>query len=282
MTKAGNFHWLPFAAAFLTPLASVGQASAAMSCLEMTGRLDRLTNARSGALSVGPAGPTFKSLYDECDSKDRFAGKALPSHRGLPLRCSTDKNRVEFVRKFANSEIVYRAKMAVDADGSPVSMGPNQSSTDQPVTWLTFDHGSERKYVNAEELSFVVVPINSPNGLSFQRASGVKKGDLAAVFAKGRCSFGVVGDAGPYFRLGEASLRTHEDLGNPQCLIPGQHPCRKLRGGGSGVGIGSGVTYILFPNTRPKPLLSQTAASVAGAAAQAAADNFLSHNSDSP
>jgi hypothetical protein len=189
------------------------------------------------------------------------------------------QNRVASISKYETGPVIWTAKMAVDADGAPVSMGPNASSTDQPATWLTFDAGSDRKYVNAEDLSFVVVPIKAPGGTAFQAAAGVGKGDLAAVFSGGRCSFGVVGDAGPYFRLGEASLKTHEDLGNPQCATPAEHPCKMLVAGGGGRGVASGVTYIVFPGTRPKPLINQTAAAVSATAAKAAAERFLQDNS---
>jgi hypothetical protein len=190
-----------------------------------------------------------------------FAGNALPSHNGRQLRCSTDPNRVKFITRFPDNTIVLNAKMSVDADGSPVIGGSGWPNNVQ--TWLTFDDGSETHFVNAEEVPFVVVPVAIPDSLfSFQRNTGIRKGDLAVVQSGDRCSFGVVGDAGPWFRIGEASLRTHEELGNPQCATAGQHPCTRLRNG-SGVGIGRDVTYVIFPGTRPAPLLSQTVNDVA-------------------
>lgn len=261
---------------FLVLLALTPNAWAATDCAGLSRQLERLSAARATDLKAGVDGRSFKDLYNDCDRNDRFAGKSLPSFRGRPLKCSTDKNRVEFVRRYPDNTIVFRSKMAVDADGAPLSHGAGRSATDQPVTWLTFDHGSDARYVNAEKVSFAVVPINAPTGgISFQAASGVKKGDLAAIFANGRCSFGVVGDAGPYFRLGEGSLKAHADLGNPQCQIAGENPCRKLKHGGSGQSIASGVTFLLFPSTRPAPLLSQTVSAVAEDAAKARVQAFL-------
>jgi hypothetical protein len=232
-------------------------------------------------MAQADAGKSFKTLYGECDTGNRFAGRPLPSFRGRPLKCSTDKNHVEFVRKFPEGTVVFRAKMSVDADGSPASMGPNHSPTDQAQTWLTFDNGSDRHFVNAEEVPFVVVPLPfAREGVSFMRATGVRKGDLAVAVKGERCSFGVVGDAGPYFRLGEGSIRAHLDLGNEQCRIAGQHPCEKLKNGGSGVGIAAGVTYMIFPGTRPVPLLSQTVVSVARTSSAARAKAFLERFSD--
>ena len=83
-------------------------------------------------------------------------------------------------------------------------------------------------------------------------------GDLAAVFYNGHCSFGVIADEGPAYRIGEASLKTHEELGNPQCKTPGQHPCLKIKAGGNGVGIAANVITMVFPGTRPAHLTSAT------------------------
>lgn len=267
MTKIGGITLL---------LISGSTARAATSCTELTDQLTRLSATQGRELRTSSSGPIFKQLYDECDTTDRFAERALPTHKGRQLRCSTDKNRVDFIRQYPDGTVVFRSKMSVDADGAPVSAGPHASSTDQPITWLTFDKGSQRHYVNAEDVPFVVVPSQVPNSsVSFQKRAGIRKGDLAIVFAKGRCSFGIVGDSGPYFRLGEASLRTHEDLGNPQCAVPLQYPCRRLLRGGSGVGIAAGVTFIIFPGTRPSPLLSQTVVPVVDQAARGRAAAFM-------
>ena len=155
-------------------------------------------------------------------------------------------------------------------------MGPGASPTDQTETWLTFDAGSNRHFVNAEDVPFVVVPTPfQAKNISFLGDTGIGKGDLAVAVKGNRCSFGVVGDAGPYFRLGEASIATHTDLGNPQCAVAGQHPCRRLKAGGGGVGIELGVTYVIFPGTRPQPLLAQTVVEVAGSAAAGRALTFF-------
>lgn len=225
-------------------------------------------------MAGGQAGRAFKELYDACDADDRFAGKALPARPGGGrLKCSTDKNRVAYAKKFDDGTILFNAKMSVDADGSPVVGGSGWPNNVE--TWLEFDRGSARHFVNAEDVSFVVVPIAVPGSeISFQRQAGIGKGDLAVVFGNGKCSFGVVGDAGPWFRLGEASLKSHEELGNPQCAVAGEYPCRRLKNG-SGIGLGANVSYLIFPATRPVPLLSQTVVGVARSASAGKAQGFL-------
>lgn len=242
-------------------------------CSQLVSRLkrglvgDELVESRTGA--------TYKSLYDTCDASNTFAGEPLPLSSGRRVTCSGDKNRVGFIAKFEKA-IVFSAKGSVDADGSKFSCGagwPNQCGT-----WLEFDRGSQRKDVNAEDTSFVVVPGAMPGkGISFRGDTRIGAGDLAVAISGNRCTYGVVGDSGPYFRLGELSLKAHQELGNPQCAVPGQYPCRRLRFG-SGVSIPSDVKYIIFPGTRPVPLHSQTVNTVARREAEAAAKRFLAEH----
>jgi hypothetical protein len=238
-------------------------------CGRVAAGLGRLDLSAAQDLKASALGRTYKSLFDECDTRNTFAGRPLPGGN----RCSTDRNRVEFLKKFPDGTIVFRAKAAVDADGSPAASGPCASSADQSETSLTFDDGPT---ANAEEIPFVVVPLRaSGRNVSFPADSRIKVGDLAVAVRESKCSLGLVGDEGPFFRLGEASVRTHLELGNEQCTVPGQHPCRCLRAGGDGVGIGSGVTYIIFPRTRPGGLTSRNAAQVARQAAEAKVTRFL-------
>jgi hypothetical protein len=250
--------------------------SYAQDCSALIAKLSKIQISAAKELEVsGRPGLTYKSLFDECDRHDTFAGRKLPRLQGMSQRCSTDMNKVAYIKRFSDGTIVMNAKMSVDADGSPVSAGPNASPADQAMTWLEFDKGSHRHFVNAEDVPFVVVPTDAGRGISFQRDTGVKAGDLAVIIRGTRCSIGVVGDSGPYFRLGEASLRAHADLGNPQCATGGQYPCRKLIADGMGISIPENVTYVLFPGTRPKPLLSQSVQTVAFERGVERADHFL-------
>ncbi|MGZ8908130.1 MAG: hypothetical protein ACXW1U_20695 [Methylobacter sp.] len=204
-----------------------------------------------------------------------FNGHSLPHLGNHRLKCSIEQNQVDFIKKFPDGTIVFRSKMVVDADGSPVSQSPNASPADQPHTSLTYDTGPN-DYVSAEDVSFVVTPLSSTKfKTSFKQDTNIKLGDLALVIKGERCSFGVVTDEGSAFRIGEASIKAHEELGNPQCKNPGEHPCKKLKAGGNGVGIASGVTFILFPKTHPSPLTAATVSAVTAEKGAAKTAEFL-------
>jgi|SRR5262245_17753642 len=252
----------------------VAQAASAQDCSSIVQRLGGIDFSKASEIRASTSA-TFSELYAECDAKNSFAGKPLPTFQGKPLTCSSDPNRVKRLVQFPDKTVVFEAKASVDADGSPVSCGPNKSKTDQCQTWLTFDSGSSRKYVDAEQVPFVVIPLDVPSSnISFMKTTGIGKGDLAVAIYKDRCAFGVVGDAGPYFRLGELSIAAHAALNNPQCA-GSEQPCQRLIGGGSGRGIASGVTYIVFPGTRPRPLTAESILEKSRQGAQASLDRFL-------
>jgi Fungal chitosanase of glycosyl hydrolase group 75 len=261
-------------ASVLSACAIVAQAEV---CDDVASRLGRLDLTRAIEIQA-TAHQTFTQLYKECDEKDSFGGAALPTFKGKSQKCSTDLNRVEQALQFSDKTVLVTAKGSVDADGSPAACGPHRSLTDQCETWLTFDPSSAKHFVDAEQVPFVVVPGSFHiKRISFMKATGIGKGDLAVAFYAGRCAFGVVGDSGPYFRLGELSVAAHEELGNPQCATFDK-PCTRLKGNGSGRGIESGVTYVIFPKSRPKPLTADDVVVVANANAKKALESFLSAN----
>ena len=265
---------IPLCLALLFPL----QEARAQTCQEIVSRLPRLSGG-ADLVAQNTGGRTYKELYDECDRRDRFAGAALPTFRGRPLKCSTD-NRVDLLKQFSDRTIVFRAKAAVDADGSPASTGPGASPTDQTETWLTFDAGSNRHFVNAEDVPFVVVPTPfQAKNIPFLGDTGLGKGDRAVAVNGNRCSFGVVGDAGPYFRLGEASIATPTDPCHPQGAVAGQRPSGGPRPAGAGwAWVPADLRQL--PGHADEPLLARSTRSAGSAAAGRALTFFRQIRAD--
>lgn len=260
---------------FLIVLSVSQNARAEVTCAELVSRLSTIDLARASELMNSLVGISYTELYRKCDTSNTYNGIALPLLGTHQLKCSTDPNRAKFILKYPDGTIMFRSKLGVDADGSPVSQSAGASAADQPQTSLKFDN-PPRNSVNAEEFSFVVVPQNRNSfKANFKTDSGIGLGDLAVVIKGSKCSFGFVADQGPAYRIGEASMKTHEDLGNPQCKNAGEHPCTKLKAGGNGIGIGSDVTTIIFPGTRPSPLNEATAAGISRQRASDIALSFL-------
>ncbi|MEI6641692.1 MAG: glycoside hydrolase family 75 protein [Novosphingobium sp.] len=252
-----------FSAVVGTVLMVSGSPAQATDCIELGGLFKNLDTAQAIQLKAsGAAGKTYKKLYDVCDKLNTFNGKPLPKYGNPPKRrkCSTDPNMVKGIWKFPDGTIVFISKASVDADGSPLSQ--SATGTNQPETSLKWDDTG--KSVDAEAVPFIVIPLNRA-GVSFSTDAGVTTGDLNIAVRGNKCSADIVADQGPGFRLGEGSLRMHEDLGNPQCVVANQVPCKKLVGGGSGRGLPS-VGYIIFPDSKRSQINVSDLAAIQSAA----------------
>jgi Fungal chitosanase of glycosyl hydrolase group 75 len=244
--------WIKAVSSIVLTVSAVGLSHASSQLC--TGLIDAIRSPQTERQELmADARRSFRSLYDECDRTDLFAGAALPFFNGKAESCRIDPNRALAVQRLAKGPIYFNSKAAVDADGAPVSCGSQRSATDQCQTWLRYDTGPE-KYVNSEQVPYIVIPSDGPHARhSFERASGVTAGDLAVVIHKQRCVYAIVADSGPYYRLGEASIALHEALGNPQCASK-TTPCPRLIANGMGIGIPAGVDFLIFPHSRPSQL----------------------------
>jgi hypothetical protein len=243
-------------------LSSSNFALGGSACEEIVAGLERLDLDKATDLKPSGRLTTYQALYAECDAKNTFDGRAVEED------CS-DKNNVVFVKRFPDGTIVFNAQAAVNTSGRPKVIPNACRALEHSEAALTFDKGSKARHANAENLAFIAVPSASPSGISFIRDAGISPelGDLMVAVAGSQCSFGVVADEGASNKLGEASLKAQGDLGNPQCKAT-EYPCTCLKGDDSeGEGIEAGVIYVVFPKTRPKPLLSQTVEAVATAKA---------------
>ncbi|MFB7928309.1 glycoside hydrolase family 75 protein [Streptomyces sp. NPDC056039] len=142
--------------------------------------------------------------------------------------------------------VFWKADMDIDCDGRP---GPRcNHRTDPYFAASTAYSQSDGRPLSAERLPFVVVP--APSRIWDYRDHGVGGGSVVAVVYRDQVQYAVVGDTGPRGVIGEASYATAEALG----IRP--HP---LRGG-----TASGVTYIVFKDTRVSPIEDHEAAVTAG------------------
>lgn len=165
---------------------------------------------------------------------------------------------------------MYRAKMYIDADGSPRAYGPNNSGLDwtanagYPGNWwalITDASGNPilqgasdpypgmyvcatslansnyaltnpLRYVNSETVPYIAIPTNVLS------SGGIIRGDVAYVHntVTGQSCFAIYADAGNTTSIGEASIMTASLVGvNPN-----------VKTGGTSAGI---IDYVVFPGS---------------------------------
>jgi hypothetical protein len=185
-----------------------------------------------------PVGEQFRRRFNTCDEHDTCSGK--------PQGCSTDKSRNVALLLLPGKVIFYEAKMAVDTDGSQLAAKlyeerkkAGKGVIDQPETSLRYSDGTS---LDADTVPYIAVP-----GGDFRTSLGIDKGDIAAVVYRDRIAYALIGDVGPVCKIGESSIRLHEQLGHKACLVRDSHGvCTRV----SNNSIEAGVLYFNFPGSR--------------------------------
>jgi hypothetical protein len=138
--------------------------------------------------------------------------------------------------------VFWKDDLDIDCDGESGTRCNRR--TDRWFQPTTAYQQSDGRYLNAEKLPFIVLP--APSRVWDHRADDVRGGSVAAVIHRDRVQYAVVGDIGPSRLIGEASYATAEALGIDPDPRTGGAP--------------SGVTYIVFRNTRLTPIEDHQAA----------------------
>ncbi|MFC9756422.1 glycoside hydrolase family 75 protein [Streptomyces sp. NPDC056921] len=156
-----------------------------------------------------------------------------------------------------NGAVFWKADMDIDCDGE-ITAACNEDTDPWFQNGTAFET-SAGKPLNAEKLPYVVVP--SVSSIWNYGDSGIKGGGVVAVIYNNKVEYAVVGDTGPNRIIGEASYATAKALGIDPDPETG--------------GAESGVTYILFKNSKVSPIESHSAAVTAG---DALAKQFIQNN----
>jgi hypothetical protein len=135
-----------------------------------------------------------------------------------------------------NGAVFWKGDMDIDCDGQRTTQcNENTDCCFQPDTAF---HQSNGQPLIASSLPYVVVP--SPSSTWDYRKFQIAGGGVVAVIFNNQVEYAVVGDTGPTDIIGEASYATARDLGiNPDP---------------SNGGTDSGVTYIVFKNSKVTPI----------------------------
>ncbi|MFD4691732.1 glycoside hydrolase family 75 protein [Streptomyces sp. NPDC058463] len=142
--------------------------------------------------------------------------------------------------------VFWEADMDIDCDGRVTAACSRK--TDPSFLPATAFQTSGGQPLDPARLPYVVVP--GPGPLWNHTESGIAGGGVAAVIYRGKVQYAVVGDTGPTGIIGEASYAAAQALGIDPDPKTG--------------GTASGVTYILFKDSRVSPIESHEAAVTAG------------------
>ena len=225
-----------------------------------------------------PVDEAYRREFVACDGgnaglgrKDHFLGIDLERH-GLPASkqyylCSRDPSNVRALLKLSDGAIYWHSKMALDVDGSWASWNGLPGATDQKETSYKWPgvspSSSQAAQIDPDRIPYIVMPMSGIERLTgsksgmlgrmFADKTGLKLGDMGVVIYRDRWTPVIIGDGGPFMRLGEGSSRVFEALGESRCrkwsddgqtcVGPGNaYPYRNS-------GIGRDVLFILYPGS---------------------------------
>ncbi|WP_369173799.1 glycoside hydrolase family 75 protein [Streptomyces sp. R28] len=156
-----------------------------------------------------------------------------------------------------NGAVFWKADLDIDCDGQRTDRC--NEYTDPSFQPDTAFHQSDGRPLRSDTLPYVVVP--GVSDIWDHSAAGIEGGGVVAVIHHDQVLYAVVGDTGPRSVIGEASYAAAETLGIDPDPATG--------------GAASGVTYILFEDSRVSPIESHSAAVSLG---EQLAEEFIQDN----
>ncbi|HEV7317330.1 MAG TPA: hypothetical protein VGO04_01800 [Ensifer sp.] len=229
--------------------------------------------------AAAPLDEPYRLEFVACDGetagvgrKDHFLGFSMklpntPSDRQYYL-CSRDPSRVKALLRLKDGAIYWRAKMALDVDGSWAAWNGLPGATDLKETaykWPGSPNPSARSaQIDPDRIPYIVMPTagiakitgnrSGEIGRVFANKTGLRLGDMGVVVYKDRWTPILIGDGGPFMRLGEGSSRVFEAIGESRCkkwntdgtacVGPGNvYPYRNF-------GLSGDVIFIAYPGSR--------------------------------
>lgn len=154
----------------------------------------------------------------------------------------------------ADGAVFWSSKMSIDTDGP--SAGPGRPSGTQldPDPGDASDQTSFKPFggggLSSEIIPYIVLPQAAP-GSSQMFDPAVTMGDVAIVIFRNKMTAAICGDAGPFNKIGEASIAVHMGVSDGHaCPDPCAHRdangnCLKARNSS----VGEDVLYFVFPNS---------------------------------
>ena len=192
----------------------------------------RRSGVAIGVLASTAAAVAVTAVGAPTPTAGQLLAKVMTCRPTSSARFATDERhpRTIPVCRLAGA-LFWKADMDIDCDGQVTShCNLNKDSSFQSGTALS---PGGRPLV-AERTPYLVIP--QPSTIFDYRRHGIQLGAVAAIVYKNKVAYAVFGDTGPKEILGEASYKVAELLGIDPDPSTG--------------GTASGVTYIVFENTK--------------------------------
>lgn len=229
--------------------------------------------------SAVPVDEAYRREFTACDGalpgaagKDHFRGVDLrlpgvPEARQHYL-CSRDPSEVRALLRLPDGAVLWDSKMALDVDGSWAAWHGLPGATDQKHTSYKWpgsrDRDARAAQIDPDRIPYVVIPMDGKSALTgpaapalgraFSEKTMLRLGDMGVAILGDRWTPVLIGDGGPFMRVGEGSSRVFEALGESRCRrwnadrtacvgVGGAYPYRNS-------GVSRGVLFILYPGSR--------------------------------
>lgn len=154
----------------------------------------------------------------------------------------------------ADGAVFWSSKMSIDTDGPAAGPGrptgkqldPDPDDASNETSFIPFGGGG----LSSEIIPYIVLP-QAGHGSSQMFDPAVAIGDVAIVVFKNKMTAAICGDAGPFNKIGEASIAVHMAVSDGHaCPDPCAHRdangnCLKARN----ASVGQDVLYFVFPNS---------------------------------
>lgn len=226
-----------------------------------------------------PVDEAYRHAFVACDGandlatgKDHFLEFDL-TLAGVPAAkqyylCSRDPSQVKALLRLADGGIYWDSKMALDVDGSWAAWNGRPGATDLKETaykWPGSANASAQSaQIDPDRIPYIVMPTaglrkitgdkSKAMGRMFADKTGLRMGDMGVVIYKDGWTPVLIGDGGPFMRLGEGSSRVFEAIGETRCKTWSEDG-QTCTGAGNvypykNYGLSKDVIFILYPGSR--------------------------------
>jgi hypothetical protein len=184
--------------------------------------------------------------------------------------CPSDRSNLRALLRLEDEGIYWHSKMALDYDGSWVTWTPGiQDATAQKTTAIQWPDVADPQasQIDPDRYPYIVIPGFVPGGLigdhavraqlgdEFRSRTHLMPWDMGIVIYEDKWTPVFIADTGPFMKIGEASVRVFEELGQSRCLHWDSAKKTRCVGKTKGElpyensGIPGDVLFIAWPNS---------------------------------